>query len=328
MRFSIIIPVYNAAEDLPLSLDSVLRQTEQDWEVILCDDGSTDDRTAPLCDSYEAQYPGKIRAIHRPNGGPGAARNTGLDAAVGEYICFLDSDDHLEPIALELLSQRIRETNADLIELGFYTERDGKIVESFPPAAPADRVVTLAEMPTLMFSAASPWRRIYRRAFFAETGVRFPEGVLIAEDLRTTMRLLPLAASITSVPDCLYYYVDRPGSISRQGDPKRNRQLIDAFEDLLGWYREQGLEAQYHDELTRLAIEHLMLACSVRVLRADPENPLLGEIADYMQTAFPDYAENPYAAQLSKPQKLALSLLRKKRYHIVKTLFSLKDKLS
>lgn len=328
MIFSIVIPVYNAAADLPDCLQSVFLQSVQEWEIILCDDGSTDGKTAALCDSYAQQYPDKLRVIHRPNGGPGAARNTGLDAAKGDYICFLDSDDHLVPNALEILSQRIAETNADLIELGFCTEQDGRTVNVFPAAAPADRTVTLREMPTLMFSAASPWRRIYRRAFMMETGVRFPEGVLIAEDLRVTMRLLPLAASITAVSECLYCYVDRPGSISRQGDPMRNRQLIDAFDDLIGWYRDQGLYEQYQEELSRLAVEHLMLACSVRVLRADPANPLLEEIRQYMEDHFPGYSENPYVLQLSKAQKLALGLLKNRHYHTVKALFSIKDKLT
>ena len=328
MRFSIIIPVFNAAEDLPIAVDSVLRQSVPDWEIILCDDGSTDENTAPLCDSYAMQYPDRIRVIHRPNGGPGAARNTGLDSAIGDYICFLDSDDHLAENALEILSKRINETQADLIELGFSVERGGEIAESFPAAAPTDRTVTLLEMPTLMFSAASPWRRIYRRAFFAQTGIRFPEGVLIAEDLRVTMRLLPLAGSITAVPECLYYYVDRPGSITRQGDPARNRQLISAFDDLIGWYQDADLYAQYENELAQLAVEHLMLACSVRVLRADPSNPLLEEIRAYMLEHFPGYDQNPYIRLLSKPQKLALRLLQRRQYRAVRALFSLKEQLS
>ena len=328
MKFSIVIPVYNAADDLPNCLQSVFRQSLQDWEILLCDDGSTDGVTGALCDSYSEQNPEKIRVIHRKNGGPGAARNTGVDAARGEYICFLDSDDHLAPDALKKLSQRITETHADLIELGFYTERDGVTTEAFPPAAPADKTVTLAEMPTLMFSAASPWRRIYRREFFMNAAVRFPEGVLIAEDLRLTLRLLPLAESITAVPDCLYYYVDRPGSISRQGDPSRNRQLICAIDDITEWYQSQGFYSQYQSELTRLAVEHLMLACSVRVLRADPDSPLLEEIRDYMESHFPGYAENPYVLQLSRAQKLALRLLQGRRYRTVKALFSLKDRLS
>lgn len=328
MRFSVIIPVYNAVADLPQALESVLQQSFTDWEILLCEDGSTDGETPALCDAYAARMPGKIRVIHRPNGGPGAARNTGLDAAVGEYICFLDSDDHLAPQALELLNQKLRDTDADLIELGFYLEREGAILKIFPPAAPTDRVVTLAETPRLMISTTSPWRRIYRREFFVRSGVRFPEGVLVAEDLRTTLRLLPLAKSISAVPDCLYYYVDRPGSVTRQGETTRNAQVIEAFDDICAWYRSNGFYEPYHAYLEKLAVEHLLLATSVRVLRADPKSALLEEIQAYMHAHFPSYMTNPLVAELSGQQKLALKLIRGRKYGAVKALFAVKDRLS
>ena len=328
MRFSVIVPVYNAAADLPRCVDSVLEQTMCDWELLLCEDGSTDGETPALCDAYAAQASGKIRVIHRPNGGPGAARNSGLEAAQGDYICFLDSDDQLAPHALALLDQRARETQADLIELGFCRVRDGRILETFPPAAPSDRVVTLAQQPEMMLSATSPWRRVVRRDFLQQTGVRFPEGVLVAEDLRVTLRLLALAERVTAVEESLYFYVDRPGSIMRQGEITRNTQVLEAFDDVCAWYRAQGLWELFYPELTKLCVEHLLLATSVRVLRVDPKSPLLEQIQNYMEMQFPDYMENRYVARLSRPQKLALSLIRKKQYGAVRALFALKDRVS
>ncbi len=91
---SIIVPVYNAAEWLGRCVDSIIAQTFSDWELLLVDDGSRDS-SGEICDRYAAADT-RIRAIHQPNGGASRARNTGIDAARGTYVCFVDSDDWLE----------------------------------------------------------------------------------------------------------------------------------------------------------------------------------------------------------------------------------------
>ena len=86
MRFSVVIPVYNVASYLTGCVSSVLNSTETDYEIILVDDGSTDGRSGPLCDTLAARCPNRIRVIHQKNLGLGGARNTGLEAAQGEYL--------------------------------------------------------------------------------------------------------------------------------------------------------------------------------------------------------------------------------------------------
>ena len=109
---SIIIPVYNVKDCLPVCLDSVSGQTYTDVEVILVDDGSTDGSGA-ICDRY-AQADARIKVIHKPNGGVSAARNTGLSAVAGEYVCFIDADDCVHPQYLEYLKKAIEAAGADL----------------------------------------------------------------------------------------------------------------------------------------------------------------------------------------------------------------------
>ena len=94
MKFSVIVPVYNVAQYLPACIASVAAQTCGDYELILVDDGSTDESGA-LCDQLAQEY--HCRVIHQENGGLGAARNTGIEAAKGDYLVFLDSDDFLSP---------------------------------------------------------------------------------------------------------------------------------------------------------------------------------------------------------------------------------------
>lgn len=118
MNFSIIIPVYNAKTYLGACLDSVLQQTYSDFEVLLVDDGSTDGESGVLCDRYAESYPNRIRVLHKQNGGAGDARNAALPLARGEYITFLDSDDALVPNALEILSNQIAQTHAEIYYFG------------------------------------------------------------------------------------------------------------------------------------------------------------------------------------------------------------------
>lgn len=112
MRFSIIVPVYNVENYLPKCVESVLRQTFKDYEVILVDDGSTD-HSGKLCDGYACRDM-RFRVLHQRNHGLSQARNAGLEAAKGEWIAFVDSDDWIEPEMLQVLDGEIEKNPADL----------------------------------------------------------------------------------------------------------------------------------------------------------------------------------------------------------------------
>ena len=112
IKFSVIVPVYNAEEYIVRCIESILNQTCSDLELILIDDGSPDNCGA-ICDEY-ATKDSRIKVFHQNNGGVCAARNTGIDHAVGEYISFVDSDDYLESNALEILYEDIVAHNADI----------------------------------------------------------------------------------------------------------------------------------------------------------------------------------------------------------------------
>ena len=200
------------------------------------------------------------------------------------------------------------------------------VVKELVDPLPTDRTFTLADTPELMQTMPSPWSRIWRRSLFLDSGVRYPARIWY-EDLCTSVKLLALAKSAAFVPDILYYYVDRTNSITRNTNTARNAELFTAFDNLLDWYRENGLFERYYNELSRLAVDHVLLAASVRVLRVDPESELLGRFQDYVQTQFPDYLDNPLLAQLSRSHKLILRLLRQRKYRTVRALFAAKDKL-
>lgn len=324
---SVIIPVYNVADYLPRCLDSILSQDCGDVEVILVDDGSTDGQSGRICDDYAARRPEVVRTIHQANQGLGGARNTGLEAAKGEYVFFVDSDDYLAPETLDRLRAAIEEYQSDIVTFGFVVDKNGTLTERHLDDLPVDRAFTLTDTRKLLLAAPNAWNRVWKKRLFLESGIRFPERVWY-EDIRTTMKLFALAKSVVYLPETFYRYVVREGSITRNINVDRNREILEAFEDLLGWYQQQGLFETYYPELCRLTVDHVYLAASVRVLRIDPKHPLLQEIQDFVEERFPDFRENPYVRQLPRQHKLLLRLLERKKYRTIGLMFQLKDRLS
>lgn len=229
MIFSVVIPVYNVKDYLPKCIDSVLAQDFTDYEVILIDDGSTDGESGAICDRYAAAHPERIRAIHKPNGGVGEARNVGIEAAQGEYLIFIDSDDYIATGMFRVLADAVARFGSDIIGFGAALEANGVVVKELVDPLPTDRTFTLADTPELMQTMPSPWSRIWRRSLFLDSGVRYPARIWY-EDLCTSVKLLALAKSAAFVPDILYYSSTAPtpsrATRTRRATPSCSQPLI------------------------------------------------------------------------------------------------------
>lgn len=321
---SIVVPVYNVAGYLPKCVESILAQKQDGFEIILVDDGSTDSSGA-VCDRYAAAHPELIRVLHQPNAGLGGARNTGIDAARGEYLLFIDSDDFVSP---ELTAQMapFTQSGTDMVIFGAVTvDTAGNVVENSADGYPEQTELALDGFPELIFGWPSACIRMYKKTLFTQTGVRFPSRVWY-EDIRTTTKLYTHACSVRYVAQNLYFYLNRPGSITKNTNVARNREIIDAFDDILGFYRANGFYDRYADQLEYLAVCHLYTAASVRVLRIDPRAPLLGELRQWMETHFPDFRKNRYIGRMSRMRKLAYRLVDRKQYRLLALLFKIKDR--
>lgn len=322
MLISIIVPVYNVRDYLPRCLDSILANELSDCEIILVDDGSTDDSGA-ICDRYAAEHSDLIRVIHQQNGGLGAARNTGIEAAAGTWFLFVDSDDRIAPTALARLKQAVA-SGAQMICFQYYSDN-----VTDPPVpcsngfAPELTAFTLAQRPEFLLSLPSAWMRLWKRELFLRSGIRFPARVWY-EDISVFARLAPQTEGIVNLPEHLYYYLNRPGSIMNSAKLPRNREIITAFSVILDWYRKSGLFAQYSSELCALTVQHVLLAASVRVARIDPNAALLRELRDYTDNEFPDWQNNRYLKTLPRGKRLALTLVRLRRFRLLRLLFRLK----
>lgn len=318
MRFSIIVPVYNVKAYLPECMDSLLNQACRDFEIILVDDGSTDG-SGMLCDGYQAAYPDRVRTVHQANGGLGAARNTGIDLAVGDYLLFVDSDDLLEESALACLSEHIDRTGADMYTFGFSYLRGAALLPGEDSSLEGAEPFALADKPEILLQTPSACLRICRREIYVDHGFRFPPRVWY-EDLRTTPKLLPECKSIVVLPQRLYRYRQREGSIMHNPNLRRNLEIIEAMEDLRQYYERQGLMETYGQWLNVLATENMILA-SQRVLMSDTNASFLPDFVMYLDKHFPGYDSNPLLERLGSRKKTVLRLLQKRRYGLLRGIF-------
>lgn len=212
---SVIVPVYNVEQFLPRCVDSILAQTYQNLEIILVDDGARD-ASGRICDEYAAKDT-RIRVIHKENGGLSSARNAGIDAARGEYLAFVDSDDWIEPDTYQHMLERMVQYGVKLVCAGRY-DVNGKTGEKTLGLCPKQETcITAEEMLGRIFlwdgCDSSAWDKLYHRSLFAE--FRYPVGK-ICEDVATTYKIVLLAGQAVLCDKPVYNYYHRPGSITTE----------------------------------------------------------------------------------------------------------------
>ena len=320
MLFSVVIPVYNVKDYLEKCVDSVLAQDCGDYEIILVDDGSTDGVSPEICDRYALANPDRIRVIHQENQGLGGARNTGLEAARGEYLFFVDSDDRIVPHALSYLEGQIRQTHADMYLFRLFYDRDGVLTPADPLRVPTDVVLHPAQCPELLLESPSASVRVCRRSLFLEGQIRFPAGIWY-EDLATTPKCLLHARSVVALSEPLYCYLLRDGSIMRNANLKRNLEILDVLGSVRAYYESNGVLEQYRDVLCYLAVDNALMAAQ-RVLMGDPNADYLPLFLQTVAQDYPDYRQNPLLPGLGKRKMLVLNLLERRRYGTIRFLFS------
>lgn len=222
LKFSVLIPVYNVAQYLRESIDSVLNQTFSDYEVVLVDDGSTDE-SGTICDEYRSAYPERIKVIHKENQGLISARRIGIKNACGEFCVFVDSDDSLEADALETLAEYLRpDDEIDIVLFSFRYVRDGVKAERYP-AAFADHTVWTGDTKrelyeTLMFSTRitalvtkAIRTNVLRKDLIDYTAYYHRN---MAEDFLQSLHPITLAKKVCYANKVLYNYRINPESIS------------------------------------------------------------------------------------------------------------------
>jgi len=324
MKLSVVVPVYNVEKYLAKCLDSLIHPELDGYEIIAVNDGSTDASPAILED-YSRRYPELIRVIHRENGGLGAARNTGADAACGEYILFVDSDDYLLPEAISQLLTKCDE-DYDIVFFGSVPVNEAGGVIGNTDYVGKEGVFSLADYPELLFCTPSACNKLVRRSLYSAHSVSFP-GRVWYEDIRTMPKLYLWAKKCTEIKKPFYRYLLRQGSIMNSGNISRNTEIIDALDDLRSYYALHDTQSRYLKQLEYMAFYHQYICAVVRVCLADRKSPVASVLRDDFISKHPNYRSNPYVLRAPAKYKLLDRLISLKMYSAVSFIMGLNSRI-
>ena len=336
MKFSILMPVYNAEKHLAYSVDSVLNQTYKDFELVLVDDGSTDS-SSELCDNYQKQYD-NIKVVHQQNQGQLLTRCNAVNASTGDYCLFIDSDDFLVPNALETLDCYISKYNEpDMIIYSFYYEHsDGELEES-KPLFDKDMVFesdNKQDVYSIFFENTklnNVWTKALKRSVFEGDYPDFEKysQLRCAEDRLHSMAMADNANSILYIPTLLYKYRLVEGSVTRQFSldavKRFNTRIL--YDEEKAYLQKWNLKMpEYQQRLDSSYIIHTLYVFDLFYNKAKSASDK-SKLIHYNWTSFvPDellqgYSDNPY---LTDSQKKYWSYVVNKEYGKLKLYFAKK----
>lgn len=228
-QISVIVAIYNIEKFLNKCIESIVKQTYKNLEIILVDDGS-DDESSIICDNWK-EKDNRIKVIHKQNEGVAIARNTGLKNVTGKYITFVDGDDYIESDLIEMLYKNLLENNTQIAVGGYiYEDYSGerlmKSKEDY--ITNSEDAIRRMIMGDDMYIAV--WGKIYKKEIF--DGIEFPVGQ-INEDLETTYKLFDKAEKISHIAKAKYHYVQRNGSIMHTKFKIEQTSVVEFKENLL-----------------------------------------------------------------------------------------------
>ncbi len=295
---SVIVPVYRVQAYLDRCVQSIVDQTYQNLQIILVDDGSPDDCPA-LCDAW-AEKDSRIRVIHQQNSGAGAARNAGLDAATGDCIAFVDSDDYLDPgmydHLLELLARDV-----DIAECGYVrTGGDGAVFsgETGPAMACSTREAMGLHIRNQGFQQVI-WNKLYRRGVIG--AIRFPVGKQI-DDEYFTYQVLGNARKLVRSDRVCYAYRQQTGSVMHRLSPAGRLQAVEAKAQ-----RHEYLRRHFPDLEAESALD-LKFSCFFQAQRLFAEAPGEREFLEQIRSFYRETPVRTGALEIPWKHRLWLAL--------------------
>lgn len=238
---SIIVPVYNVEKYLEKCLDSLIDQTYRNLQIILVDDGSRDS-SGTICDRYAAQD-NRIQVIHKKQSGVSAARNTGLEAVKGSYICFADSDDWSDEKMIETMYENMVEEKAQISIIGYdMVWEDGRCQKKSDENAYYvwNQREAIAQWMTQKIFKGFMWDKMFAREIFS--GIRFLEDRSYMEDVAIGLDLFARAEKVVYSGKIGYHYLQRQGSATNSGFQERELLGITEAEKMIRFSEEhQGI---------------------------------------------------------------------------------------
>lgn len=296
-QISVIVPVYNVEQYLMRCINSILNQTFTDFELILVDDGSSDNCPS-ICDEF-ARKDKRVKTIHKENGGLSSARNAGIDLAEGEYISFIDSDDWIEREMLQVLYELAISKEADVVECAYKRVKEEKIYRKSCKNMPLiversgeDAIVALYSGEGASIAA---WNKLYKRQIF--NNLRFPMGMNF-EDSYLMPQIVYIANKVIYTNYVGYYYYQRCGSITKSEFTLKDIDKIVAYNGVRNFLMKNGLtRAQMYNDAT---LSFIMINNIEKLKKSKIDYDLVKVLLKDFDELFLEFLKNPVLNWKSK----------------------------
>lgn len=286
-KASVIIPIYNAENTLHYCIDSILKQTYKNFEIILINDGSRD-KSLNIMKEYKKRYPDKIQIYDQPNQGVAETRNRGIKYSRGKYLFFVDNDDYIDNNYIETFIDSIEKTNADVVIGGYRRVKpSGKIIYKRD---------LLVQDQTSKFSFIPPWARVYRKKAITENKIKFLD-INIGDDLYFNM-LVNLKLKVVPINYTGYNWVDNKLSVSNtqhKGFDKSINflQLLENIQESTKTLKKTQLEKNMIEYFFIKTILYYILH-SGRGVEYEKLKNESQKLFQWLKNSYPNYQKNKY----------------------------------
>ena len=263
-QLSIIIPVYNAENFIARCVDSILSQSFTDYELLLIDDGSTDESSA-ICDEYANRYR-QVKVFHQNNAGPSVARNKGIEESKGEWIVFVDADDSVLPNYLQVIFEKGMSSDVTFFSNYICYEDGTRALRQLPnslatTSAEQEKIICHLKQNDEEYEYFGyTWNKVFKASTIREHRIRFIEGLIIREDEIFTASVIQQANSISTLSDSIYLYgYSMLGLTGRKKDIWQwKTYLANLLKYMQNWHSEELKRID-----TNRVVENLLMSISV-----------------------------------------------------------------
>lgn len=309
-KISVVLPIYNVSEWLCDCIDSVLNQSLQPFEIILVNDGSTDN-SGEICNQY-ASNNSIIKVVHKVNGGLSSARNAGIELFTGDYVVFIDSDDTIHPAFLETLYDLAIRTSADITMCDYISGTVCKWIENETIEEIRYNEDVLNKMNDNDVVITVAWNKLYKAYFFKELGLRYKEGK-IHEDMFMSPHLLYNAKKIAITNQKLYFYRQRENSIMNLNFSIKKLDALEAINYRIIFFKEINNKLLFNIECNSLIRKSTYLLNDLLRSNCEDKDEIISILKSYIKLI--DKNKDRYYA-LSFKYKIKLFLLKIKMWRM------------
>ena len=315
IKVSVIVPVYNVEKYIDKCLDSLVKQTLKDIEIIVVNDGSPDN-SQKIIDRYVKKYPNKVQSHIKENGGLGSTRNYGLELASGEYISFVDSDDWIDVNALEDMYNLAKQENSDVVicdMIDHYILDNNEEKQIYHNCTKFDSVYSVTP---------SACNKMFRKKVIGD--LRFAQK-LWYEDLNFVTKILLTTKNISTIDKGFYHCNCGHISIMNNNNSLKNLDMLTSIDDIIKYAKEKNIYD--NNIMSYLIFNHILITTINRVetQKNKEKKYVLKELQKYCKKNIPSYKKLPFYNNISTNRKIIAWLNYNGMWVISKFILNLKS---